>query len=140
MFSLTEEPIPVDNHAAILGTDEDGAYVAFEGRVRNHHEGREVLALAYEAYPELAVKEGTRICEEAKAKFAVTAVECVHRTGDLEIGEVAVWVGATAHHREAAFDACRYVIDEVKARVPIWKHEYYADGTSAWVNCGHSHE
>ena len=71
----------------------------------------------------------------AVERFSVTAVRCEHRIGKLEIGDCAVWVGVTAEHRGAAFDACRYIIDEAKARVPVWKKEHYADGSSGWVNC-----
>jgi molybdopterin synthase catalytic subunit len=121
-----------------------GAYTSFEGRVRDHNEGRRVLRLEYESYAPLAVAEGARIVEEARARFPVTRIACVHRVGALAIGDVAVWVGAWAAHRDAAFAACRYVIDEVKARVPIWKKEHYVDGSSGWVACeacasGHVH-
>jgi molybdopterin synthase catalytic subunit len=102
--------------------------------VRDHNEEKKVLSLEYEAYGELAQREGERILAEARDKFAVTALGCVHRTGHLHLGETAVWVGAAAAHRDAAFAACRYVIDECKARVPIWKREHYADGVSAWLN------
>lgn len=112
-----------------------GGFVAFEGWVRNHHEGRAVLRLAYEAFPALALKEGGRVLAEAVQRFGVTRALCVHRTGELAIGDVAVWVGVSAHHRDEAFRACRYVIDELKQRVPIWKKEHYADGTSSWVHC-----
>jgi molybdopterin synthase catalytic subunit len=123
-----------------------GAYASFEGWVRDHNDGRRVLALEYEAYAPLAAAEGARIVEEARARFAVARLACVHRVGSLAIGDLAVWVGAGAAHRDAAFAACRYVIDEVKARVPIWKKERYADGSSGWVGCeacathaGHAH-
>ena len=74
--------------------------------------------------------------DEACARFAVERVACVHRVGDLAIGEVAVWAAAAAGHRAAAFEACRYVIDEVKARVPIWKREHYREGQSEWLHPG----
>jgi molybdopterin synthase catalytic subunit len=109
-----------------------GGIVTFEGVVRDHSAGRAVLRLAYDAYAPLATKEGERILAEARERFAVAHVACTHRTGILAIGEVAVWVGAAAAHRDAAFAACRYVIDEVKKRVPIWKKEFYADGDSGW--------
>ena len=73
--------------------------------------------------------------DEARRKFAIVDAICIHRVGTLEIGDIAVWVGVTAAHRGAAFDACRYIIDEVKARVPIWKKEHYTGGDSGWVNC-----
>ncbi len=112
-----------------------GACVTFEGWVRNHNEGQPVQALDYEAYAELGEKEGQRILTEARAKFDLWAVVAVHRTGSLAIGDLAVWVGVASAHRGPAFEACRYVIDEVKARVPIWKKEHYVSGTSAWINC-----
>lgn len=110
-----------------------GAVVTFEGTVRNHSAGRPVLRLAYEAFSPLAVKEGERILAEARERFAIARLACTHRTGTLAIGEVAVWVGVAAAHRGAAFDACRYVIDELKQRVPIWKKEFYSDGESGWI-------
>ncbi len=112
-----------------------GACVTFEGWVRDHNEGRAVLSLDYEAFAPLAEREGERILAEAREKFPVVALGCVHRVGSLQIGELAVWVGVAAAHRGAAFDACRYVIDEAKARLPIWKKEHYAAGTSEWINC-----
>jgi adenylyltransferase/sulfurtransferase len=121
-----------------------GGYASFEGWVRNHNEGLAVTRLEYEAFEALAVKEGERIIEEARRKFPIVEVACVHRVGSLAIGELAVWVGVSAHHRDEAFAACRYIIDEVKHRVPIWKKEHYVNGDSGWVNCercaGHTHE
>jgi len=111
-----------------------GAYVAFEGWVRDHNDGQRVLRLDYEAYESLGVKEGNRIVAEAIERFGVTAARCVHSLGALEIGDLAVWVGVSSPHRAEAFAACRYIIDEVKHRVPIWKKEYYVDGDSGWVN------
>lgn len=124
-----------------------GGYAAFEGWVRNHNEGSAVTALEYEAFETLAVKEGERIIAEACARFDVTVARCVHRIGALALGDVAVWVGVSAPHRDEAFRACRYIIDEVKHRVPIWKKEHYVTGDSGWVNCercaaapAHQHE
>lgn len=109
--------------------------MTFEGWVRDHNDGRPVSALDYEAYAPLAEKEGERILAEAREKFPIIGAVCVHRVGALQLGDLAVWVGVTAAHRGAAFDACRYLIDETKARVPIWKKEHYADGAVAWINC-----
>ncbi|MDQ2972314.1 MAG: molybdenum cofactor biosynthesis protein MoaE [Rhodanobacteraceae bacterium] len=111
-----------------------GAAVVFEGRVRDHNDGRIVLGLVYQAYAELAKAEGARIMDEARERFAIERAVCVHRTGELALGELAVWVGVCAAHRDAAFAACRYVIDEVKVRVPIWKREHYADGDAEWLH------
>jgi molybdopterin synthase catalytic subunit len=94
-----------------------------------------VLRLEYEAYEPLAVSEAQKIFAEAKQKFPYLQAHCVHRTGLLEIGDCAVWVGVSSPHRDEAFRACRFIIDEVKVRLPIWKKEHYADGNSGWVNC-----
>jgi molybdopterin synthase catalytic subunit len=112
-----------------------GGYAAFEGWVRDCNDGRTVLRLEYEAFAPLAQREGERILDEAQQRFGVARVRCAHRVGPLAIGELAVWVGVSAAHRGEAFDACRYIIDEVKHRLPIWKKEYYQDGDSGWVNC-----
>ena len=114
-----------------------GGYVAFEGWVRNENEGRSVLRLEYEAFAPLALREGQRILQRARERFGVRHVCCAHRIGELAIGELAVWVGVSAAHRGEAFDACRFIIDEIKHRVPIWKKEHYLDGNSGWVNCEH---
>ena len=141
MFSITENPIETSKEE--LSNPSAGAWVSFEGWVRNHNEGKDVTSLEYEAYPELANKEGDRILNEASDKFEILGSKCVHRTGHLQIGEIAVVVSVIAKHRDAAFEACRYIIDEVKARVPIWKKEHYVDGDSGWVRCehcaGHNH-
>ena len=108
--------------------------MTFEGWVRNHNEGQSVQSLEYEAYVPLAETEGAKILAEARSKFALVAAACVHRVGHLHLGDAAVWVGVTAEHRGAAFEACRYIIDEAKARLPIWKREHWADGTSEWVH------
>jgi molybdopterin synthase catalytic subunit len=111
-----------------------GGFAAFEGWVRNHNEGHAVTRLEYEAFAELAEKEGARIVQAAIENLGVTRAHCVHRLGALAVGDVAVWVGVSAAHRDAAFAACRFVIDEVKRRVPIWKNEHYADGESGWLH------
>jgi len=122
-----------------------GAYTSFEGWIRNVNEGKQVLRLEYESYEPLAITEGQQVIEEAIAKFSVLNARCVHRVGLLEIGECAVWVGVSSGHRDEAFKACRFIIDEIKVRLPIWKKEHYVDGNSDWVNCercathGHSH-
>ena len=113
-----------------------GAFAGFEGRVRSHNDGRAVDGLHYEAYAALAEAEGERVLAEALERFDILDARCVHRTGDLAIGDIAVWVGVTAAHRDAAFAACRYIIDEVKARVPIWKRERYAEGGEDWLHPG----
>lgn len=108
--------------------------VSFEGRVRNVNDGRPVVGLEYEAYPQLCMTEGTAVVKEALP--GVVAARCVHRTGRLAVGDVAVWVGVIGGHRDEAFRACRYIIDEVKRRVPIWKKEQYADASAEWIGLG----
>ena len=134
-FAISAEPIDVNGYARRLSDERAGALVTFEGWVRNHNEGQPVGSLEYEAYVPLAENEGACILAEARERFALSGAAAVHRTGHLKIGELAVWVGVTAEHRAAAFDACRYIIDEAKARLPIWKKEHYASGTTAWINC-----
>ena len=109
--------------------------MTFEGLVRNRNDGRAVLGLEYEAYVPLAEKEGELILGEAMARFNLVAASCVHRTGSVALGGLAVCVGVAAEHRGEAFEACRYIIDQAKARLPIWKREHYADGSREWVNC-----
>src|SRR6185437_15211981 len=137
LFSLHESAFEPQQLRARLQQSACGGYVAFEGWVRDHNEGRRVLRLEYEAFAPLAEREGERILDEARSRHAVSCVACAHRVGSLAIGEIAVWVGVSAPHRDAAFDACRYVIDQIKLRLPIWKKEFYEDGNSGWVNCEH---
>ena len=134
-FRFSRTIIDVASLRAELADPTCGGYTSFEGLVRNHNEGMSVRHLEYEAFEPLAVKEGERIVAEAIIRFGIERAACVHRIGDLAIGEMAVWVGASARHRDEAFRACRYIIDEVKHRVPIWKKEHYENGDSGWVNC-----
>lgn len=146
MFHITSLPIDTASVIAQVENSTCGGLVIFEGRVRNHHKGRAVLRLDYEAFPRMAESEGAKIITSAREKFDVHAIACEHRTGSLAIGDIAVVVAVSSAHRDAAFDACRFVIDELKATVPIWKKEFYTDGSSEWTGCdscacrGHSHE
>lgn len=142
MFKITESAIDIQSLRALAIDQYAGGFTAFEGWVRNHHEGKAVESLEYTAYTILAEKEGRRIIEEAKEKFQIVEAVCHHRIGHLAIGDMAVYVAVSAAHRDAAFAACRYIIDETKSRVPIWKKEYYVDGTTEFPHCqgcGHSH-
>lgn len=127
----------LDAAGIVAGIEDErcGAAVVFEGRVRNHNEGRDVTGLEYEAHEALALREGQVVLEEASARWPIRDVTCVHATGQLKIGDVAVVVAVIADHRGEAFDAARYVIDEIKARLPIWKRECYRGGETEWVNC-----
>src|SRR5882672_1083478 len=134
MFKISPTPLDPAALQQKLADVQAGACVTFEGWVRNRNDGRAVLALDYEAYVPLAEKEGERILAEVRAKFPVLTAVCFHRVGALRLGDLAVWVGVTAEHRGAAFEACRQIVDEAKARVPIWKKEHYADGATEWIN------
>jgi molybdopterin synthase catalytic subunit len=134
-FALSEHALDPAALSRDLLDPSAGAAVTFEGWVRNHHGNEPVTALEYEAYAPIAEAEGARIVDEACERFEILTAFGRHRTGLLEVGECAVWVGVSAAHRGAAFDACRYIIDELKARVPVWKKEHYATGPSGWVNC-----
>ena len=133
-FHLSDAPLDIVPLRVQVLDPRAGGYASFEGWVRDHNDGRPVVGLRYEAYAELATREGETILAEALARFDIVDAACVHRIGDLAIGELAVWVGASAAHRDAAFTACRWIIDEVKARVPIWKHERYAEGQPGWLH------
>jgi molybdopterin synthase catalytic subunit len=133
-FHLSDQAIDSGSLARALTDASAGACVTFEGWVRNENAGRAVQRLDYQAYGPLAQTEGERILGEAKQRFALIDAACVHRVGELAIGDLAVWVGVSAAHRDAAFAACRYIIDEVKQRVPIWKNEHYASGESGWLH------
>ena len=130
MAALTRAPIDV---ASLQGmASADGALCLFLGVVRDHHQGRRVLRLEYEAYEEMALPLLERIEEEARRRWPVSALRIVHRLGPLEVGEASVAVAACSAHREEAFAACRWAIDTLKATVPIWKKEYGEDG-AVWM-------
>ena len=130
-FALREAALDRDALAREVLDASNGALVVFEGIVRDHHHGRAVLRLEYEAYAAMAEREGRRIVEDCARRFEAR-VACEHRLGPLAIGEAAVVVAAASPHRDAAFAACRAVIDAIKRDVPIWKREFYADGTIEW--------
>ena len=135
MIEITDariDPAPLQRS---LENPAAGGFCAFEGWVRNVNDGRTVERLEYEAYEPLVIAEGEKVLAEAMQEFPFLEARCVHRTGLLEIGDLAVWVGVAAPHRDEAFKACRYIIDELKVRLPIWKKEHYVDGDSGWVNC-----
>jgi molybdopterin synthase catalytic subunit len=130
---VTDQPIDLAPLLAAVQAPDRGGVATFLGLVRNHHGGRAVLRLDYSAYGPMAEAECGRIVAEAETRWRV-AVALRHRVGSLAIGDTAVAVVAASSHRDDAFTACRYVIEEVKRRVPVWKREFYADGTVAWVD------
>jgi len=132
-FELT--PLPLDEGAIVASVQAPGAgaVVSFAGRVRDHARGRQVVRLEYDAYPEMAERVFAQIAAEAKEKFAVVDIAVHHRSGELLVGDLSVVVAVAAAHRGSAFDACRYVIDNLKLRAPIWKKEHGPDG-AVWVD------
>ncbi|MET0532650.1 MAG: molybdenum cofactor biosynthesis protein MoaE [Steroidobacter sp.] len=144
-FTFSTTTLTPESYRQALADPAAGGYASFEGWVRNHNEGQAVTRLEYEAFEALANKEGERIVNEAIARFGILKAACVHRIGSLAIGDLAVWVGVSSRHRAEAFAACRYIIDEGKHRVPIWKKDHSVSGDSGWVNCercaqpGHDH-
>ncbi len=131
-FEVTADPLSVDQLAAEVQTAADGAVVTFIGLVRDNHQGKQVIALEYEAYPELAVREMRALGEAVAAQHGLHGIGIRHRTGRLAVGEVSVVIAVAAPHRAAAFAACADALDRLKATVPVWKKEWYTDG-SAWI-------
>ncbi len=138
MFTLCREPLQPERLKALLAHPRAGACVAFEGWVRDHNDGRPVDHLEYEAFEAMALAEGERILAETRQRFAVMEAAAAHRIGELRIGDLAIWVGVTAEHRQEAFLACRWAMDQIKTRLTVWKREHYAapDLPPVWVGAG----
>lgn len=134
MLSLNTDPINGDALRRECALRTAGALVIFEGVVRDYSQGRNVTRLVYEAKPALANAEYELIIQEAARRYPVLWTRCVHRIGMVNPGETAIWLGVACGHRAEAFEACRYIIDEIKERLPVWKKEYYTDGESDWIN------
>jgi molybdopterin synthase catalytic subunit len=130
--AVTREPIDPTDLLHRVRSDADGAVVLFAGVVRDHHEGRSVEALAYEAYEQMAVEKMELICQEVGARFEVGELAVVHRVGDLRIGDISLVIAVAAPHRDAAYRASREIIERIKTEVPIWKRERYSDGGEVW--------
>nr|WP_309400343.1 molybdenum cofactor biosynthesis protein MoaE [Cerasicoccus maritimus] len=139
---MSDKAIDHANLRQSLERIDAGGFCNFEGWVRNHHLGRGVERLEYQAYVRLAVKQGQAVLDDAMQRYDLLGLRAEHRIGALIPGDMAVWVGVCSVHRDQAFEACRFIIDEIKATVPIWKHEFYLDGSDEWVdptacNCDH---
>lgn len=132
MFRVTREPLNLQALVDYVTDPEAGAIVTFIGTTRNHNEGRRVISLDYEAYPEMAEKELKRLGEEAKRRWKIQRMAIVHRVGRVEITEPSVVIAVAAAHRDDAFQACRFAIEEIKKSVPIWKKEVY-EGGEVWI-------
>ena len=133
MTELRPEPLSVDEIRAAAADPAAGAIVVFIGTVRDHDHGRGVTALSYTAHPS-AVAELGRVAEKIAASHPIKSLAVAHRTGDLRVGDLAVVAAVGAVHRDVAFAACHALIDDLKATVPIWKHQVFADGTTEWVS------
>ena len=133
LAELRDTPLSVDEVYTAVTDDSAGGIAVFAGAVRDHDQGQPVTALSYSAHPS-AADELRKVCERIAEKFDVYAVAAVHRTGDLVIGDLAVVVAVSSGHRAIAFDACHALIDDLKATVPIWKHQRFTSGDSEWVN------
>ncbi len=131
--ALTHDPIDPAHVLARVGAAEDGAVLLFLGTVRNHADGQSVDGITYEAYERMASPALEEIAHEAAGRLGTDRLAVVHRVGELVIGDVSVAIAVSSPHRAQAYDASRYVIEEIKKRVPVWKREHYGDGRSAWV-------
>jgi molybdopterin synthase catalytic subunit len=132
MFRITDKPLNLQELVDFVTDPEAGAIATFIGTTRNNNEGRRVIALDYDAYPEMAEQELRRIGQEARQKWQLCRMAIVHRIGPVEITEASVMIAVSSGHREAAFAACRFAIEEIKKTVPIWKKELY-EGGELWI-------
>lgn len=132
MFRVTRNAVDLQELVAFVSDPEAGAIVTFIGTTRNNNEGRKVIALDYEAYPEMAEKELKRLGEEAKRRWRIQRMAIVHRIGPVQITEPSVIIAVSAAHRADAFEACRFAIEEIKKSVPIWKKEVF-EGGEVWI-------
>ena len=117
----------------LTGADQDGASLLFLGVVRDHNDGRSVAGVQYDAYEEMAEQVLSEIVEEAARAAGTDRVAAIHRIGELRVGEVSVAITVSSPHRAEAYDASRYIIEEIKKRLPVWKKEHYSDGAEGWV-------
>jgi molybdopterin synthase catalytic subunit len=131
--TITDQPIDLNELVSAVQRASNGAVVLFVGTVRDVNEGRQVTGIRYDAYREMAEGVLGEIIAEAAGKAGVAAIEATHRVGELNIGDASVAIAVSTPHRAQAFEACRYIIEQIKVRLPIWKHEQYADGETQWV-------
>ena len=131
-IALSDIPIRIDDYYPLLQSDEAGGICLFIGTIRNKNLNKEVKALDFEAYSPMAVKQIERLIEAARAQWPLNNVVVIHRTGALDIGDIAVLIGVSSVHRPEAFASCQWLIDHLKKEVPIWKNEFYEDGSN-WL-------
>ena len=132
MFRVNHQPIDLNELVRYVTDPEAGAIATFIGTTRNHNEGRKVIALDYEAYPEMAEKELARIGDDARKQWPICRMAITHRLGPVQIGEASVVIVVSSAHRDAAFSASRFAIEEIKKTVPIWKKEVF-EGGEVWI-------
>lgn len=130
---ITSEPIDPGAVLASVGASDDGAVLLFLGTVRNHNDGRQVTGIRYDAYVAMAERVLAEIAEEAARMLGTNRISVAHRIGELTVGDVSVAIAVSSPHRAEAFEACRYVIEEIKRRLPIWKKEHHPSGESTWL-------
>jgi molybdopterin synthase catalytic subunit len=131
---VTEDLIHISDLSKMVANQSSGAVVTFAGEVRNHDGGKQVASLTYEIHPS-APEQIRLITENLLHQFEIEKVAVSHRYGDIAIGETAFAVAVSAAHRQAAFEACSAIVNEVKEKLPIWKYQKFTDGTDEWVNC-----
>jgi len=131
---VTDAPVHIAELSKLVTNPHSGAVVTFCGDVRDHDGGKEVASLLYEIHPS-APEQIKLITQSVIGRFEIEKVAVAHRYGDIAIGETAFAVAVSAAHRQAAFDACAAIVDDVKAKLPIWKHQKFTDGSDEWVNC-----
>ena len=132
--ALVDGPISLTEHEDLVAHDAAGAVVGFSGVVRNHDGGRDVARLEYSAHPLAAETLFEVLAEVAGTATGVRAIAASHRVGTLHIGDAALVAAVAADHRGAAFETCARLVDTIKERLPVWKHQFFADGTDEWVN------
>ena len=130
---VSSDPIDTAALLAKVGSDEDGAALLFIGVVRDHAEGRKVTGMRYDVYAEMATEVLREIALEASIPLGTNRIAVAHRFGELKIGEISVGIAVSSPHRAEAYEASRFVIEEIKKRLPVWKKEHYVDGVSEWV-------
>jgi molybdopterin synthase catalytic subunit len=130
---ITAEPISAQEVLRAVGSDEDGAVLLFLGTVRRENEGRAVSGMRYDAYREMADAVLNEIAAEAAARMGSTRIAIAHRIGELSVGEISVAIAISTPHRAQTYDGSRFVIEEIKKRLPVWKREHYTSGESGWL-------
>ncbi|HEU4360559.1 MAG TPA: molybdenum cofactor biosynthesis protein MoaE [Mycobacterium sp.] len=131
--AVTEQPILLAEHENLVGHQAAGALVGFIGMIRDHDHGRQVVRLEYSAHPSATQVMADVLAEVAEQSSGVRALAASHRVGTLQIGDAALVVAVAADHRQAAFETCARLVDTIKAQLPVWKHQFFADGTDEWV-------